>query len=114
MEFICMFIIDIPLPDHWDTQLPGQKVHSVSLSVPSTEYQQVLAHFISKGGTFERVLKIERIQNPEWYKAYLVKKQPMNGEENEMKLFHGTQPDKVPYINANNFSRNYAGTHGKN
>ena len=108
-----MFIIDIPLPDHWETQLPDKKVHSVLLSTVSAEYQQVVDHFRSKGGTFERILKIERIQNPEWYKAYLVKKQPMNGEENEMKLFHGTEAANVPFINANNFIRNYAGRHGK-
>ena len=105
--------LDVSLPPHWDPQPPGQVVHLVSLSQLSAEYQQVLNHFTSKGGRTNQIIKIERIQNPGLYKAYLVKKESMNGADNEKQLFHGTNSNNTQSINANNFSRSFAGINGE-
>ena len=105
--------IDISLPTQWDPQPPGQVVHLVPLSLSSSEYQQVLNLFTLKGGRSKQIVKIERIQNPGLYKAYLVKKQSMNGADNEKQLFHGTNSNNTQSINANNFSRSFAGTNGE-
>ena len=61
----------------------------------------------------KEIIKIERVQNPRLYKAFLVKKQSMDGGENEKQLFHGTKSDSIVSINTNNFSRSFAGTNGK-
>ena len=77
------------------------------------EYQRVLNHLEKTGGKASRIIKIERVQNPGLYKVYLVKKQSMDGADNEMQLFHGTKSDNISQINVNNFDRNFAGANGK-
>jgi len=56
---------------------------------------------------------IERIQNPELYQAYQIRKEKMdrdNGGNNERKLFHGTNPDRAVQINTQGFKRSFAGS----
>ena len=44
--------------------------------------------------------------------AFLAAKMSMNGEDNELQLFHGTSASNTESINANNFSRSFAGLNG--
>lgn len=106
------FHLEIAVPQHWSQQSPTQVVHLVSLQPSSAEYLQVLNHFTARGGAYNQIIKIERVQNPGLYKAYLVKKESMNGAENEQQLFHGTNENNIISINANNFNRSYAGING--
>ena len=49
------------------------------------------------------VKKIERVQNPELYRTFKVKKQEMDkryGGNSERKLFHGTDGKSIDAINA--------------
>ena len=105
--------LEITVPSHWSQQPATQVVHMVPLQSSSQEYQQVTQHFTSRGGVVNQIIKIERVQNPALYKAYLVKKQSMNGQENEQQLFHGTTDVNIVPINANNFDRSFAGANGE-
>ena len=112
--FVCLPDKDeITTPAHWAPQQSSQVVQLVQLSAQSQEYTKVLSHFQTRGGSGHRIVKIERVQNPTLYKAYLVKKQSMHGAENEMQLFHGTTEASITSINANNFNRSFAGINGK-
>ena len=77
---------------------------------------EVVNHFASRGGNADQVYMVERIQNPRLYAAFsVVKKTCMRGRDNhEMRLFHGTDAANIVSINANNFSRSFAGFNGKN
>ena len=110
-------------PSHWDPMptdfQTGKEValHCVDLTVGSKEYSEVLQEFnktmvpaaasvtpTAVGGlqflqpastTYNKVVKIQRIQNPGLYTQYFAKKKDMNkhnppGHRNEWRLFHGT------------------------
>ena len=110
---ITLLLLDISLPSNWDPQPHGQVVHLVTLAKSSPEYQEVLGHFNLKGGRRVLVSNIQRIQSPRLYMSFLAAKKSMNGADNEMRLFHGTSASNTESINANNFSRSFAGVNGK-
>ena len=74
---------------------------------------EVQNHFVGRGGNASQLYKVERIQNPQLYSRYLAFKKSMRGQVNEMRLFHGTDAANVDSINAQNFSRSFAGVNGK-
>ena len=88
-------------------------MHLVNLQPSSSEYKGILNYFNKYGNSACEVTKIERIQNPSLYRAYVVKKQAMSGPLNEIRLFHGTDEKNVVKINTNSFSRSFAGENGK-
>ena len=61
--------------------------------------------------------KIERVQNPHLYRAYMLRKEKMDADngstENELRLFHGTHPKNVKAISTLGFNRSYCGVNGK-
>lgn len=78
-----------------------------------TEYNRV-ADEIKKTASVN-ITKIERVQNPGLYRAYMVKKDQMeqrNGA-NEKFLFHGTAQGSCSSINKFGFNRSYCGKNGK-
>ncbi|XP_028395842.1 uncharacterized protein LOC114519859 [Dendronephthya gigantea] len=102
--------IDLPLT--WDEQAKGKVAQLVDVLPSSNEYQEIFQLFNDSIEGGYSVTKIERIQNPALYRAYMVKKQSMMGGENEKRLFHGTDVKNVEAINVNNFSRSYSGING--
>ena len=60
------------------------------------------------------IVSIERIQNPQLYQAYQLRKEKMDrdngGSANERQLFHGTSPESVTKINTQGFNRSFSGT----
>ncbi|XP_028403594.1 protein mono-ADP-ribosyltransferase PARP14-like [Dendronephthya gigantea] len=100
-------------PAHWDALPSDHEVHLVSLSTSSPEYKEILVHFETGFKNQTRILpsvtKIQRIQNPSLFCFYSAKKKSMEGRENEMRLFHGTNVKNTKAINANNFNRSFAG-----
>ena len=113
-------------PSHWDPMPRNssgleEKVHCVQLQSNSKEFMDVREKFASTSCDrihYGNIVKIERIQNPQLYKSYLVKKESMektSGQTNvnELELFHGTSPSSVAEINENGFNRSFAGVHGK-
>lgn len=68
---------------------------------------------MAHGGRADQLCTIERIQNPHLYSMYSTFKKSMKGQDNEKRLFHGTDAANIDSINANNFSRSFAGVNGK-
>ena len=61
------------------------------------------------------ISKIQRVQNPCLYRAYMVKKDQMEQKKgsNERILFHGTAEGSCASINKYGFNRSYCGKNGK-
>ena len=78
-----------------------------------TEYNRV-AEEIRKTAAIN-ITKIERVQNPGLYRAYMVKKDQMEQKNgaNEKFLFHGTAQGSCSSINKFGFNRSYCGENGK-
>ena len=108
----------IPLPDNWAPMTTShEKVTLVPLKTHSNEYQNVLLKFqASFKRSFPKVQKIERVQNPELYRTFMVKKQAMDkrcGGKSERKLFHGTDAKSIKAINSQGFNRSLCGKNGR-
>ena len=78
-----------------------------------TEYNRV-ADEIRKTASIN-ITKIERVQNPGLYRAYMVKKDQMEQKNgaNEKFLFHGTAQGSWSSINKFGINRSYCGKNGK-
>ncbi|NXA42764.1 PAR14 polymerase, partial [Eudromia elegans] len=104
----------IVLPATWD-DVQTEQVKIVELKPQMKEYKDVQARFQQTCSSF-KIEKIERIQNPYFWKAYQIKKLEMdkkNGNRNnERHLFHGTSRDSITLINSRGFNRSYAGANG--
>lgn len=93
----------------------GKEVHLEQLVPGSPEYQDVICK-VQATVAGVNILKIERIQNPALYQAYIVKKDKLDKIVNgntEKQLFHGTDGKNIPKINTQGFNRSLAGKNGK-
>ena len=114
--------VDVEFPDCWthhpiDSSGQVKTVHLVLLD-PGTnafEYKKVSDQFHKTCPN--NILKIERVQNPALYGAYIVYKQKMDKAggrgSNEKSLFHGIKGQKCQLINEKGFNRSYCGVNGK-
>jgi len=118
--FIFLFYTGVPLPLNWCVQPKEssgneKEVHLVELDPTSNsnEYNKV-AEGIRKTASIS-ITKIERVQNPGLYKAYVVKKDQMEQKNgaNEKLLFHGTAQGSCSSISTFGFNRSYCGKNGK-
>ncbi|NXY07931.1 PAR14 polymerase, partial [Pteruthius melanotis] len=104
------------LPPWWDP-MENEQPKLVELKTNSREYKDVQERFLRTCQLF-RIEKIERVQNPYFWKAYQIKKCEMdkkNGNrKNEKLLFHGTSKESLTLINKHGFNRSYAGMHAAN
>ncbi|NWW64363.1 PAR14 polymerase, partial [Ifrita kowaldi] len=104
------------LPPTWDP-MENEQLKIVELKPNSREYKDVQERFLRTCQSF-KIEKIERVQNPYFWKAYQIKKCEMdkkNGSrKNEKKLFHGTSKESLTLINRHGFNRSYAGVHAAN
>ena len=94
---------------------PDMTFHKVTLHRDSDEFKEVIKHLQPAHDKF-RVQKIERIQNPELYRCYMLRKKEMdevNGGSNEMRLFHGADNTSMLAIVENGFSRNSCSVQSK-
>jgi len=123
-DFFCLFLlgvlVGIPLPVEWSVQpkdsLGKEKdVHLVQLDPinHAKEYSRV-ADEIKKTASIT-ITKIERVQNPGLYRAYMVRKDQMDQKSggNEKFLFHGTAQGSCSSINKFGFNRSYCGKNGE-
>ena len=113
-----MFYTGVPLPLKWCVQPKEssgneKEFHLVELDPTSNEYNKV-AEEIRKTASIS-ITKIERVQNPGLYKAYVVKKDQMEKKNsaNEKLLFHGTAQGSCSSISTFGFNRSYCGKNGK-
>ncbi|NWU30630.1 PAR14 polymerase, partial [Dyaphorophyia castanea] len=104
------------LPPTWDP-MENEQIKTVELKPASREYKDVQERFLQTCQSF-KIEKIERVQNPYFWKAYQIKKCEMdkkNGNrKNEKLLFHGTSKESLTLINKCGFNRSYAGMHAAN
>ncbi|NXP05277.1 PAR14 polymerase, partial [Thinocorus orbignyianus] len=100
------------LPPTWD-DMQNQRLKIVELKPETKEYKDVQEKFMKTCPL--KILKIERIQNPYFWKAYQIKKCEMDNKNghtnNERLLFHGTSKESLTLINNYGFNRSYAGMH---
>ena len=115
---IFLFYTGVPLPLNWCVQPKEssgneKEVHLVELDATSNEYNKV-AEGIRKTASIS-ITKVERVQNPGLYKAYVVKKEQMEQKNgaNEKLLFHGTAQGSCSSISTFGFNRSYCGKNGK-
>ncbi|NWR77637.1 PAR14 polymerase, partial [Centropus unirufus] len=104
------------LPATWD-DMENERLKLVELKPETKEYRNVQGKFLKTCNSF-KIEKIERVQNPYFWKAYQIKKREMdkkNGNRNnERLLFHGTSKESLTLINNQGFNRSYAGMHAAN
>ncbi|XP_030310267.1 protein mono-ADP-ribosyltransferase PARP14 isoform X2 [Calypte anna] len=104
------------LPATWDDQ-QNQRLRIVELKPDSRDYREVQERFLRTCPSF-KIEKIERVQNPSFWKLYQITKCDMdkkNGNtNNERLLFHGTSKESLTLINNHGFNRSYAGAHAAN
>ena len=109
-------------PTHWDKMPLGidrkeEPFHLACLSIGSVEYNKVRNELmLASRNSIREILTIHRVQNPQLYKSYMIRKQDMdirNGShQNERSLFHGTTEEASKAINHHGFNRSYAGKNG--
>ncbi|NXN73409.1 PAR15 polymerase, partial [Himantopus himantopus] len=101
------------LPATWD-DMQNQRLKIVELKPETKEYRDVQQRFLKTCQSL-KIEKIERIQNPFFWKAYQIKKRDMDNKNvninNERLLFHGTNKESLTLINNYGFNRSYAGMH---
>ncbi|XP_009470176.1 PREDICTED: poly [ADP-ribose] polymerase 14-like [Nipponia nippon] len=101
------------LPATWD-DMQNQRLKLVELKPETREYRDVQERFLKTCQSL-KIVKIERVQNPFFWKAYQIKKREMDNKNgnrnNERLLFHGTSKESLILINNQGFNRSYAGTH---
>ncbi|NWR90277.1 PAR14 polymerase, partial [Furnarius figulus] len=104
------------LPSMWD-DMENEQLKIVELRPETREYRDVQERFLQTCQSF-RIEKIERVQNPYFWKAYQIKKRQMDSKNgntnNERLLFHGTSWESLTLINNHGFNRSYAGMHAAN
>lgn len=114
-------LADVGFPVYWcpqPTDRNGQEetVHLFQLDpvADDQEYKKVSDLFF-KSSPLNKIVKIERVQNPTLYETYAISKQRMEkaGGSNEMCLFHGTKSTKCELINHKGFNRSFCGENGK-
>ncbi|XP_016389906.1 poly(ADP-ribose) polymerase family member 14-related sequence 1 isoform X2 [Sinocyclocheilus rhinocerous] len=100
------------IPQYWDGMAHNELCRKFNLQPTSTEYKEVNGLFQATCPS-NKVLKIERIQNPGMWRNYQNNKSVMekkNGhQKNEKRLFHGTSEQTISHIEKSGFNRSYAG-----
>lgn len=95
-----------------------RSVCTIPLLPNSKEFQDVRETMRrSDANKISSVKSISRVQNPQLYRAFMLKKSSMdkirgNGGT-EMQLFHGTTRASCNEINHHGFNRSFAGKNGK-
>ncbi|XP_064870903.1 uncharacterized protein LOC115115490 isoform X1 [Oncorhynchus nerka] len=99
------------LPRHWDAMPANTSCLSCLIQPGSPEHNEVLNLF--RATCPNKVIQIERIQNPTLWRSLQIKKHDMelrNGhQKNEKRLFHGTCHTTINHINNHGFNRSFAG-----
>ena len=120
---VFLFLADDDIPVHWLSQQvdpnTGQEetvsIYQLDPSEDAHEYNKVNERF--RESCSNKVVKIERIQNPTLFRTYAINKKRMekasNGGTIEKRLFHGTKGSNCEKINHSGFNRSFCGQNGK-
>ncbi|CAF2131733.1 unnamed protein product [Rotaria magnacalcarata] len=103
--------VDHGLPPHW--QLQTENVARFSLDENSDEYKDARGVFNkTMSNKYDTILRIERIQNKQWYTQYNSYKSFSSKKDTERKLFHGCRQESIDLIINSFFNRSFAGVNG--
>lgn len=102
---------DVRLPDHWQVQIKNVTRFQL-LDETLSEYQEVRNLFDKTMAQKYTNIRIERIQNKQWYTQYNSYKSFSSKEHTERKLFHGCTHESVNLIINSFFNRSFAGVNG--
>ncbi|VDI00521.1 Hypothetical predicted protein [Mytilus galloprovincialis] len=103
------------MPSNWTAMDPNENIKIVTLQTADKEYQDVVKDFLTNmAENYNSIVKIEKIQNRTLQQQYAAKKKSMDstnakGNNNELKLWHGTAMEAVDSINTYGFNRSYCG-----
>ncbi|CAF1357967.1 unnamed protein product [Rotaria magnacalcarata] len=102
---------DVRVPPHWELQT--KNVQRFVLDENSHEYNDIRELF-DKTMTkkYTTIIRIERIQNKQWYTQYNSYKNFSAKEDTEKKLFHGCLQESANLIVNSFFNRSFAGVNG--
>ncbi|CAF0990647.1 unnamed protein product [Rotaria sordida] len=99
------------LPEYWQVQ--KESIAQFSVQENSIEYKEIRALFdktmINK---YTTLLRIDRIQNKQWYMQYNSYKSFSPKKNTEKKLFHGCPKDSAELIINSFFNRSFTGING--
>ncbi|UJR24483.1 hypothetical protein I4U23_005858 [Adineta vaga] len=88
----------------------------VVLKKESDEYNLINTKFtMAMKGHYKRIIKIERVQNEQWYRQYVTFKKDFKkrlDEDTERKLYHGCTQVSADLIIGSFFNRTFAGING--
>ncbi|CAF3357209.1 unnamed protein product [Rotaria socialis] len=102
---------DFRVPPHWDLQI--KTVQRFFLDENSHEYKDIRELFDkTMAKKYTTIIRIERIQNKQWYTQYNSYKNFSGREDTEKKLFHGCLQESVSLIVNSFFNRSFAGVNG--
>ncbi|VDI06302.1 poly [ADP-ribose] polymerase 10/14/15 [Mytilus galloprovincialis] len=103
------------MPSNWTAMDPNENIKIVTLQPADKEYQDVVKDFqTNMAENYNSIVKMEKIQNRTLQQQYAAKKKSMDstnakGNNNELKLWHGTAMEAVDSINTYGFNRSYCG-----
>ncbi|CAG2243958.1 unnamed protein product [Mytilus edulis] len=103
------------MPSNWAAMDQNENIKIVTLQPADKEYQDVVKDFqTNMAGNYNSIVKMEKIQNRTLQQQYAAKKKSMDstnakGNNNELKLWHGTAMEAVDSINTYGFNRSYCG-----
>ncbi|CAF3968981.1 unnamed protein product [Rotaria sp. Silwood1] len=107
-------VITTMLPETWVRSAEGTLRFTVSNTTP--EYESVCTMFQqAMKGKCKQVVRIERIQNEQWYIQYIAHSKGFCRKLNkntERRLYHGCSHDAADSIIKSCFNRSFAGVHG--
>ncbi len=102
---------DFNLPEYWQVQ--SDNVSQFEVKVDSDEYREIRALFDKTiADKCKEIVRIDRIQNKQWYMQYNAYKSFSPKKDTERKLFHGCPQNSAQLIINSFFNRSFAGING--
>ena len=98
-------------PSNWVGQKEDTDKFSVDKDAP--EYKSIRALFDkTMSGKYTGIVRIDRIQNKQWYTQYNSYKSFSSQQDTERQLFHGCPQSSAKLIIRSFFNRSFAGANG--
>ncbi|CAF0757202.1 unnamed protein product [Rotaria sp. Silwood1] len=99
------------LPEYWQVQ--KESIAQFTVQENSIEYKEIRALFDkTMSNKYNTILRIDRIQNKQWYMQYNSYKSFSPQKNTEKELFHGCPKDSTELIINSFFNRSFAGING--
>jgi hypothetical protein len=102
---------DFNLPKHWQVQ--SNNVSQFEVKIDSDEFREICTLFDkTMTNKYAEIIRIDRIQNKQWYMQYNSYKNFSPKKDTEKNLFHGCPQNSTQLIINSFFNRSFAGING--